>query len=200
MWHADATTHGIAVVLARSRPLGKAHLAYEQGGPGDDPWCCLRPCRPAGPVPARRVGRRRCPRHARDPGLDPAAHGARAPSGPSCPGRPMPGTGVQARLSPARLDAPALRGHRGAQRRRRGRALFLHPHARAVPRDDRRARRHHGPGGPAAGGAGPGRRATRRPTCSTEMQALLGKAWDDELEPFRYAGDGAPVRWLHQVV
>ena len=33
-----------------------------------------------------------------------------------------------------------------------------------------------------------------------EMQALLGKAWDDELEPFRYAGDGAPVRWLHQVV
>jgi Protein of unknown function (DUF3145) len=33
-----------------------------------------------------------------------------------------------------------------------------------------------------------------------EMQALLGKAWDEELEPFRYAGDGAPVRWLHQVV
>jgi len=34
----------------------------------------------------------------------------------------------------------------------------------------------------------------------SEMQALLGKAWDDELETFRYAGDGAPVRWLHQVV
>ena len=34
----------------------------------------------------------------------------------------------------------------------------------------------------------------------TEMQALLGKSWDDELETFRYAGDGAPVRWLHQVV
>jgi len=33
-----------------------------------------------------------------------------------------------------------------------------------------------------------------------EMQELLGKAWDEELEPFRYAGDGAPVRWLHQVV
>ena len=33
-----------------------------------------------------------------------------------------------------------------------------------------------------------------------EMQGLLGKAWDDELETFRYAGDGAPVRWLHQVV
>ena len=33
-----------------------------------------------------------------------------------------------------------------------------------------------------------------------EMHGLLGKAWDDELETFRYAGDGAPVRWLHQVV
>jgi hypothetical protein len=33
-----------------------------------------------------------------------------------------------------------------------------------------------------------------------EMDQLLGKAWDAELEPFRHAGDGAPVRWLHQVV
>ncbi len=29
---------------------------------------------------------------------------------------------------------------------------------------------------------------------------LLGAPWDDELEPFRCAGEGAPVRWLHQVV
>jgi Protein of unknown function (DUF3145) len=28
---------------------------------------------------------------------------------------------------------------------------------------------------------------------------LLGQPWDDELEPFRYAGEGAPVRWLHRV-
>jgi hypothetical protein len=34
----------------------------------------------------------------------------------------------------------------------------------------------------------------------TEIARLLGKPWDDELEPFRYAGEGAPVRWLHQVV
>ncbi|MFN8169413.1 MAG: DUF3145 domain-containing protein [Candidatus Nanopelagicales bacterium] len=34
----------------------------------------------------------------------------------------------------------------------------------------------------------------------TEIAALLGSAWDAELEPFRYAGEGAPVRWLHQVV
>ena len=33
-----------------------------------------------------------------------------------------------------------------------------------------------------------------------EIDALLGKPWDDELETFRHAGEGAPVRWLHQVV
>ncbi|WP_328538949.1 DUF3145 domain-containing protein [Streptomyces sp. NBC_00344] len=33
-----------------------------------------------------------------------------------------------------------------------------------------------------------------------EIAKLLGKPWDDELEPFRHAGEGAPVRWLHQVV
>jgi hypothetical protein len=37
-------------------------------------------------------------------------------------------------------------------------------------------------------------------TLEIEIDKLLGKPWDDELETFRYAGDGAPVRWLHQVV
>jgi hypothetical protein len=37
-------------------------------------------------------------------------------------------------------------------------------------------------------------------TLENEIDKLLGKPWDDELEPFRYAGEGAPVRWLHQVV
>ena len=33
------------------------------------------------------------------------------------------------------------------------------------------------------------------------LDDLLGKAWDEELEPFRYAGDGSSaVRWLHEVV
>lgn len=32
-----------------------------------------------------------------------------------------------------------------------------------------------------------------------ELRLALGQAWDDELEPFRYAGDGAPVRWPHKV-
>ena len=42
----------------------------------------------------------------------------------------------------------------------------------------------------ALGGQGPDRCAGR----------AARPAWDDELEPFRYAGDGAPVRWLHEVV
>ena len=32
------------------------------------------------------------------------------------------------------------------------------------------------------------------------LDELLGQAWDAELEPFRHAGEGAPVRWLHEVV
>ena len=33
-----------------------------------------------------------------------------------------------------------------------------------------------------------------------DLRRLLGEPWDAELEAFRYAGEGAPVRWLHQVV
>lgn len=36
-------------------------------------------------------------------------------------------------------------------------------------------------------------------TMVAELDLALGRAWDDELEPFRHAGDGAPVRWLHRV-
>ncbi|QFU87585.1 DUF3145 domain-containing protein [Amycolatopsis sp. YIM 10] len=32
-----------------------------------------------------------------------------------------------------------------------------------------------------------------------KLDELLGAAWDEALEPFRHAGDGAPVTWLHQV-
>ena len=38
------------------------------------------------------------------------------------------------------------------------------------------------------------------PQLSLGIDALLGSAWDDELEPYREAGEGAPVSWLHQVV
>ena len=34
-------------------------------------------------------------------------------------------------------------------------------------------------------------------TLEQELSRLLGAPWDAELEPFRYAGEGAPVRWLH---
>ena len=35
------------------------------------------------------------------------------------------------------------------------------------------------------------------PSLADEISRLLGQPWDDELEPFRCASDGAPVRWLH---
>ncbi len=41
---------------------------------------------------------------------------------------------------------------------------------------------------------------TSGPALATGLDGLLGGAWDDELEPYRLAGDGAPVTWLHQVV
>ena len=44
----------------------------------------------------------------------------------------------------------------------------------------------HGPRHPALGGS-----------LADELSLLLGEPWDAELEPFRRAGDGAPVRWLN---
>jgi hypothetical protein len=32
------------------------------------------------------------------------------------------------------------------------------------------------------------------------LESLMGQPWDEELEPFRYAGEGAPVRILHHVI
>jgi hypothetical protein len=34
---------------------------------------------------------------------------------------------------------------------------------------------------------------------SRELRLALGRAWDEELEPFRHAGDQTPVVWLHRV-
>jgi hypothetical protein len=47
-------------------------------------------------------------------------------------------------------------------------------------------REMHGPRHPALGGS-----------LEAELGLLLGQPWDDELEPFRRAGEGAPVRWLN---
>ena len=47
-------------------------------------------------------------------------------------------------------------------------------------------REMHSPRHPALGGS-----------LEAELALLLGQAWDDELEPFRHAAEGAPVRWLH---
>jgi hypothetical protein len=32
-----------------------------------------------------------------------------------------------------------------------------------------------------------------------KVDELLGASWDIALEPYRRAGDGAPVTWLHRV-
>ena len=37
-------------------------------------------------------------------------------------------------------------------------------------------------------------------TLELEVDKLLGRAWDAELETFRHAGEGVAVRWLHHVV
>jgi len=37
---------------------------------------------------------------------------------------------------------------------------------------------------------------TDRRSMLEALDLALGTAWDEELEPFRYAGGGAPVRWL----
>jgi hypothetical protein len=42
--------------------------------------------------------------------------------------------------------------------------------------------------------------AQGRVVLEDELDRLLGKPWDEELESFRYAGEGAPVRWLHAAV
>jgi hypothetical protein len=47
-------------------------------------------------------------------------------------------------------------------------------------------RDRHGPRHPALGGS-----------LEAELALLLGEPWDAELEPFRRAGAGAPVRWLN---
>lgn len=44
------------------------------------------------------------------------------------------------------------------------------------------------------------RLAQGSPEAMTEMiEEILGADWDSELEVFRHAGDGVPVRWLHKV-
>lgn len=41
--------------------------------------------------------------------------------------------------------------------------------------------------------------ATDLTAMHSSLALLIGSAWDAELEPFRRAGEGTPVRWLHRV-
>ena len=40
--------------------------------------------------------------------------------------------------------------------------------------------------------------ATAAESVAHGVERLLGTVWDNELEPYRHAGDGAPVTWLTQ--
>jgi hypothetical protein len=50
---------------------------------------------------------------------------------------------------------------------------------------------------PVAPGVRSGVPAANATSLEEELDRLLGRAWDAELEPFRCAAEGAPVRWLH---
>jgi Protein of unknown function (DUF3145) len=58
-----------------------------------------------------------------------------------------------------------------------------------------------GPPGDDRAAAWAGSARLRHPALAGSLEAeialLLGQPWDDELEPFRHAAEGAPVRWLH---
>jgi hypothetical protein len=106
----------------------------------------------------------------------------------------------EARLRAAMTLAAAATGGSGVPGRPgtagQGAAAALHPSqdggdraARDLAgnvRDLRELRDVHGPRHPALGGS-----------LAAELSLLLGQPWDDELEPFRHAAEGAPVRWLH---
>jgi hypothetical protein len=53
------------------------------------------------------------------------------------------------------------------------------------------------PSGVARLGHGGAEGASASSALEEELSRLLGEPWDFELEPFRCAADGAPVRWLH---
>ena len=107
------------------------------------------------------------------------------------------GTAAARRLRPARLEPPALRDHRGADPRTEGARFSYTPelgvfhavtglHGDIMIPEDRLK-------------AAVVKAALGDTTLMGEIDKLLGKPWDDELETFRHAGEGAPVRWLHQV-
>jgi len=192
-----ATTHGIAVVLA-TRPLGKAHLATSK----EDP------------VTTRGVVYIHAAPSALCPHVEWAVGGVLGirvtlewTPQPTAPGTFRAELSWQADPGTASKLASALRDwmhlrfevteepSAGAEGERYSSTPTLglfHAttgvHGDIMVREDRLR-------------AALARAATDQATSvMQEMQELLGKAWDEELEPFRYAGDGAPVRWLHQVV
>ena len=197
-------------LFAPTRPLGKAYLAPEKKGVHGDRTHChaqrhrsdegraVRPLSAVRAVPAHRVGRGRRARRCRQPGLDAAARPVRQPTAPSSPGPATP--------APRPPIASALRGwnhlrfeiteeptasSEGARYSYTPGLGVFHAvtglHGDIMIPEDRLK-------------AAVVKAALGDTTLLIEIDKLLGKPWDDELETFRHAGEGAPVRWLHQVV
>ncbi len=110
------------------------------------------------------------------------AGGPAAVAGGADPGDPAAGKAT-ARESGARESGP---GGSGAGGSGAGNARCIGPEAGPGLQPVTGLRDWHGPRHPALGGS-----------LEAEIVLLLGQPWDDELEPFRHAGAGAPVRWLH---
>ena len=119
--------------------------------------------------------------------IDPHAHGAMAsgpgPRGPDHAERgPLPGWQIKA--TAASWAHPCLTAHEN------------HTCTRSRLRPEAAARVSSGVlrlAGSATAADGPDPASA----LEEELSRLLGQPWDDELEPFRCAADGAPVRWLH---
>ncbi|HEY2550192.1 MAG TPA: DUF3145 domain-containing protein [Streptosporangiaceae bacterium] len=76
------------------------------------------------------------------------------------------------------------------------------PRQPAGPADSEDEVAGHAAGGevrelPAAGSQQRIRHPALGGSLEAELRMLLGQSWDEELEPFRHAAEGAPVRWLH---
>jgi hypothetical protein len=164
-----------------------------QRHPDRDQGCALRALGAVGAVSARRVGRRRGSRCRCQPGLDP-------PTGPvrdlSCSGAGGSAAAVTSALKGwnhlrFEITEEPTSGSEGVRFSYTPELGVFHAvtglHGDIMIPEDRLK-------------AAVVKSALGETTIMLEIDKLLGKPWDDELETFRHAGEGAPVRWLHQVV
>lgn len=201
IWGTMSTTTSLPLTWATARPLGKTSLAQLGGPDVCGEFACHARSRVHSldsdcVVPTHQLGVGERPRFCRPHRLDRPADGARPrPHRVVLDGEP--GTGAKlasalrgsehVRFEITEEPSPGCDGSRWSHTP----ALGIHhtwtsANGDAVVNEDRlRSALAASKGDP--------------DQFRAEMAELLGVAWDQELEPFRYAGDGATVRWLHRV-